>query len=73
MTWLHVQVLDALRKLEFPPQFEENHLSVTRIVKLLLATNPAERPTADELLTNSSLRKLSKKVKKVKDDYILKF
>ncbi|XP_064395053.1 probable helicase with zinc finger domain isoform X3 [Halichondria panicea] len=66
------QVLTALRKLEFPPKFEENHLSVTRMVKLLLATNPAERPTADELLsTNSSLRKLSKKVRKAKDDYIL--
>ncbi|XP_064395080.1 eukaryotic translation initiation factor 2-alpha kinase-like isoform X2 [Halichondria panicea] len=58
------QVLSALRKLKFPSKFEDNFLNVTRIVKLLLETNPAERPTANELTKNSSLRNLSKKVNK---------
>ncbi len=69
-----VQVLSALRNLEFPPKFEENVIGVTKIVKLLLATDPAERPTADELTVNSSLRNLTKKMRKLgNDDYVLKF
>ncbi|XP_064395058.1 uncharacterized protein LOC135342289 isoform X2 [Halichondria panicea] len=68
------QVLSVLRNLEFPPKFKENLPNVTKIAKLLLATDPAERPTADELLTkNTSLRNLSKKMRKIKDDWILKF
>ncbi len=65
-----MQVLTDLRKLEFPPQFEQNHISVTSIVKLLLETNPTERPTADELTRKRSLRNLTKTAKKSKEEYI---
>ncbi len=67
---LTVQVLTDLRKLEFPAQFEKNLISVTRIVKLLLTTDPAERLTADKLTVNKSLRNLTKTAKKSREEYI---
>ncbi len=72
-THMAVQVLSALRNLEFPLKFEDNLPNVAKIVKLLLAENPAERPPADELTKNTSLQNLSKKMRKNKDDFILKF
>ena len=53
-----VQVLQDLRNLKFPPDFKDAFLNVTKLVELLLETDPAKRPTAD-MLTNILAKDLS--------------
>ena len=67
----HTQVLDNLRRLEFPSQFIERLPNeVSSIIKSLLAPDPDKRPRAAELKDQKSLKNLDKKVRKSKREYI---
>ena len=67
----YTQVLDNLRRLEFPSQFIERLPNeVSSIIKSLLAPDPDKRPRAAELKDQKSLKNLDKKVRKSKREYI---
>ncbi|PRP82937.1 eukaryotic translation initiation factor 2-alpha kinase 4 isoform 1 [Planoprotostelium fungivorum] len=51
-----VLTLNALRNtLTFPRNFEKNHTHEAEVIKLLLATEPTERPTAHQFLNSGHL------------------